>query len=251
MKIAPSGPRPLSDLYEVGGVPVVMHELNELGLLDLTAITISGPLDEVITTTPAADGEVCRRHDDPFSPEGALRVLKGNIAPSGSVVKKSAVDHGMMTHTGPARVFDSEEEAIKAIYGGAIVEGDVVVIRYEGPKGGPGMREMLAPTSAIVGMGLSTSVALITDGRFSGASKGPCVGHVSPEAAAGGPIALIHEGDEVTVDIEGGALVLHVDDEVLAERRAEWTEPAPKFEHGVLARYAMLVSSADEGAILP
>ena len=164
------------------------------------------------------------------------------------MVKRSAVAPEMMTHTGPARVFDGEEDAIAAIYAGKIVAGDVVVIRYEGPKGGPGMREMLTPASSIVGMGLSTSVALITDGRFSGATKGPAVGHVSPEAAAGGPIALIEEGDQVTVDIEGGALTLGVDDAELERRRAAWTPPAPKHDHGVLAKYAKLVSSADKGA---
>ncbi len=249
VKLQPSGPRPLSDLYQVGGVPVVMHELAALGLLDERALTCMGPLPEYLANcTRGADGEVCRTHDNPFSPVGALRVLHGNIAPDGGIVKKSAVDPSMLTHTGPARVFNSEEEACDAINAGAIHPGDVVVIRYEGPKGGPGMREMLTPTSAICGMGLSTSVALITDGRFSGATKGPAVGHVSPEAAAGGPIALIEEGDQITVDIEGGALTLHVDDEELEARRQHWVAPAPKHDHGVLAKYARLVSSADEGA---
>ena len=249
VKLAPSGPRPLSDLYEAGGVPVVMHELAELGLLDRSALTCMGPLDEYLRDcTRPADGEVCRAHDNPFSPVGALRVLHGNIAPNGAIVKKSAVDPSMLEHTGPARVFESEEEACAAINAGRIVAGDVVVIRYEGPKGGPGMREMLTPTSAICGMGLSTSVALITDGRFSGATKGPAVGHVSPEAAAGGPIALIEEGDLITVDIEGGALTLQVDDDELACRRAAWQPPVQKHDHGVLAKYAKLVSSADEGA---
>ena len=185
---------------------------------------------------------------NPFSAQGALKVLHGNIAPGGAIVKKAAVDPSMMRHTGPARVFDSEESACDAISAGSIRPGDVVVIRYEGPKGGPGMREMLTPTSAICGMGLSSSVALITDGRFSGATKGPAVGHVSPEAAAGGPIALICEGDSVTVDIEGGALTLNVSDEELEARRAAWVAPAPKHDHGVLAKYAKMVSSADEGA---
>ena len=249
VKLQPSGPRPLIDLYAVGGVPVVMHELNELGLLDESAITCMGPLPEYIANcTKPADGEVCRKHDNPFSKVGALRVLHGNIAPDGGIVKKSAVDPSMLTHTGPARCFNSEEEACEAIFAGEIKPGDVVVIRYEGPKGGPGMREMLTPTSAIVGMGLSKSVALLTDGRFSGASKGPCVGHVSPEAAAGGPIALIEDGDQVTVDIEGGKLELHVSDEELAARRAAFVAPAPKHNHGVLAKYAKLVSSADKGA---
>ena len=249
VKLQPSGPRPLIDLYAVGGVPVVMHELNELGLLDESALTCMGPLPEYISNcTKPADGEVCRTHDNPFSKVGALRVLHGNVAPDGGIVKKSAVDPSMLTHTGPARCFNSEEEACKAIFAGEIKAGDVVVIRYEGPAGGPGMREMLTPTSAIVGMGLSKSVALITDGRFSGASKGPCVGHVSPEAAAGGPIALIEDGDEITVDIEGGEINLHVDDEELARRRAVFVAPAPKHNHGVLAKYAKLVSSADKGA---
>ena len=251
VKLQPSGPRPLIDLYAVGGVPVVMHELAELGLLDNEALTCMGPLPAYIANcTKPADGEVCRTHDNPFSKVGALRVLHGNIAPAGGIVKKSAVDPSMLTHTGPARCFNSEEEACDAIFAGKIKPGDVVVIRYEGPKGGPGMREMLTPTSAIVGMGLSKSVALITDGRFSGASKGPCVGHVSPEAASGGPIALIEDGDEITVDIEGGKLELHVSDEDLAARRAAFVAPAPKHNHGVLAKYAKLVSSADKGAFV-
>ena len=249
VKLQPSGPRPLIDLYAVGGVPVVMHELNDLGLLDESALTCMGTLPEYIKNcTKPADGEVCRTHDNPFSKVGALRVLHGNVAPDGGIVKKSAVDPSMLTHTGPARCFNSEEEACKAIFAGEIKAGDVVVIRYEGPAGGPGMREMLTPTSAIVGMGLSKSVALITDGRFSGASKGPCVGHVSPEAAAGGPIALIEDGDEITVDIEGGEINLHIDDEELARRRDAFVAPAPKHNHGVLAKYAKLVSSADKGA---
>ena len=251
VKLQPSGPRPLIDLYAVGGVPVVMHELAELDLLDTSALTCMGTLPEYLKgCTKPADGEVCRTHDNPISPVGALRVLHGNIAPDGGIVKKAAVDPSMMKHTGPARCFDSEEEACEAIFGGKINPGDVVVIRYEGPAGGPGMREMLTPTSAICGMGLSTSVALITDGRFSGASKGPCIGHVSPEAAAGGPIAFIHEGDMVTVDIEGGKLDVDVSDEEMAARRASFTAPAPKHNHGVLAKYAKLVSSADKGAYI-
>ena len=249
VKLAPSGPRPLTDLYQVGGVPVVMRELAELGLLDRSVLTCMGPLDTYLETcTKPADGEVVRAHDDPFSPVGALRVLHGNLAPDGAIVKKSAVDPSMLAHTGPARVFDSEEAACEAIDAGAIEPGAVVVIRYEGPKGGPGMREMLTPTSSIVGRGLSTSVALVTDGRFSGATKGPAVGHVSPEAAAGGPIALVEEGDLVTVDIEDGALTLNVDGAELERRRAAWQPPAPKHDHGVLAKYARLVSSADKGA---
>ena len=251
VKLQPSGPRPLIDLYAVGGVPVVMHELAELGLLDTNALTCMGSIPEYLERCGRpADGEVVRTHDNPFSKVGALRVLHGNIAPDGGIVKKAAVDPSMMTHTGPARCFDSEEEACDAIFGGKINPGDVVVIRYEGPAGGPGMREMLTPTSAICGMGLSTSVALITDGRFSGASKGGCIGHVSPEAAAGGPIALIHEGDMITVDIEGGRLDVDVSDEELEARRASFVAPAPKHDHGVLAKYAKLVSSADKGAYI-
>ena len=249
VKLQPSGPRPLIDLYAVGGVPVVMHELGEAGLLDRSALTVMGTMDEYLANcTKPADGEVCRTHDNPFSKVGALRVLHGNVAPNGGIVKKSAVDPSMLTHTGPARCFDSEEQACEAIFAGKINPGDVVVIRYEGPAGGPGMREMLTPTSAIVGMGLSKSVALLTDGRFSGASKGPCVGHISPEAAAGGPIALIQDGDQITVDIEGGAITLHVDDDEMAARRAAFVAPVPKHNHGVLAKYAKLVSSADKGA---
>ena len=249
VKLQPSGPRPLIDLYAVGGVPVVMHELGEAGLLDRSALTVMGTMDEYLANcTKPADSEVCRTHDNPFSKVGALRVLHGNVAPNGGIVKKSAVDPSMLTHRGPARCFDSEEQACEAIFAGKINPGDVVVIRYEGPAGGPGMREMLTPTSAIVGMGLSKSVALLTDGRFSGASKGPCVGHISPEAAAGGPIALIQDGDQITVDIEGGSITLHVGDDELAARRAAFVAPAPKHNHGVLAKYAKLVSSADKGA---
>lgn len=249
VKLQPSGPRPLSDLYEVGGVPTVMHELAELGLLDMDALTCMGPMTSYINDfTKAADGEVCRRHDEPFSPVGALKVLYGNLAPNGSIVKKSAVAPSMLSHTGPARVFDSEQEACEAINAGLIVPGDVVVIRFEGPKGGPGMREMLTPTSSIVGMGLSTSVALITDGRFSGATKGPAIGHVSPEAAAGGPIALVEEGDPISIDIEHGTISLDISEEELKRREQVWVAPAPKHDHGVLAKYAKLVSSADEGA---
>ena len=251
VKLQPSGPRPLIDLYAVGGVPVVMQELHELGLLDESALTCMGTVPEYLERCgKPADGEVVRSHHNPFSKVGALRVLHGNIAPDGGIVKKAAVDPSMMRHTGPARCFNSEEEACEAIFGGKIQPGDVVVIRYEGPAGGPGMREMLTPTSAICGMGLSTSVALITDGRFSGASKGGCIGHVSPEAAAGGPIALIQEGDMITVDIEEGKLDVDVSDEEMAARRAAFVPPAPKHNHGVLAKYAKLVSSADKGAYL-
>lgn len=247
--LAPAGDTYMEDLEGAGGVYAVMKELTKKGLLDTSVLTCTGKtlaenLEGVVNRNP----ELIRPIGNPYSADGGIAVLKGNLAPEGCVVKRSAVAPEMMLHTGPARVFNSEEEAIEAIYAGKIVPGDVVVIRYEGPKGGPGMREMLTPTSSIVGMGLSTSVALITDGRFSGATKGPAVGHVSPEAAAGGPIALIEEGDPVTVDIEGGALTLGVDDAELERRRAAWRPPAPKHDHGVLAKYAKLVSSADKGA---
>jgi dihydroxy-acid dehydratase len=227
-----------------------MHELDALNLLDRSAITCTGPMNKYLARTPEADGEVCRKHDNPFSKQGALKVLRGNLAPDGAIVKKGAVDPAMFTHTGPARVFDSEEAACEAINAGVIQAGDVVVIRYEGPRGGPGMREMLTPTASIVGMGLSSSVALITDGRFSGATKGPAVGHVSPEAAAGGSIALVAEGDSITVDIAGGALTLHVSDAELGQRKSSWRPPATAYTQGVLAKYAQLVSSADKGATL-
>ena len=194
--------------------------------------------------------EVVRTKENAYMQTGGLKVMRGNIAPDCGVVKKSAVDEGMRRHSGPARVFDSEDAACEAIFGGAINPGDVVVIRYEGPSGGPGMREMLTPTSAICGMGLDTSVALITDGRFSGATKGPAIGHVSPEAAAGGPIALIHEGDIIDIDIEAGTLDARISNEELDRRRAAWQAPAPKYTTGVLSRYAKLVTSADKGAYL-
>ena len=249
-KLAPSGPRPLTDLYQVGGVPVVMRELAALGLLDRSVLTCMGPLDTYLETcTKPADGEVVRAHDDPFSPVGALRVLHGNLAPDGAIVKKSAVDPSMLAHTGPARVFDSEEAACEAIDAGAIEPGDVVVIRYEGPKGGPGMREMLTPTSSIVGRRPGQPAWRSSPTAASRARRGARpVGHASPEAAAGGPIALVEEGDLVTVDIEDGALTLNVDGAELERRRAAWQPPAPKHDHGVLAKYARLVSSADKGA---
>ena len=251
VKLQPSGPRPLIDLYAVGGVPVVMHELNELGLLDESAITCMGPLPEYIANcTKPADGEVCRKHDNPFSKVGALRVLHGNIAPDGGIVKKSAVDPSMLTHTGPARCFNSEEEACEAIFAGEIKPGDVVVIRYEGPKGGPGMREMLNPTSALAGMKLDTTVALITDGRFSGASRGASIGHVSPEAADGGPIGLIQEGDIISIDIPNASINVNVSEEELARRKAAFVPREPNIKSGWLARYARLVSSANTGAVL-
>ena len=250
VRIAPAGPLHIQDLNDVGGVPAIMHELWDAGVLDRDARTCMGPLEEIVGAYPHADGTVVRRHTDPYSPDGDLKVMHGNLAPDCGVIKKSAVAPDMHRHQGPARVFESEEDACEAIFGGKIVPGDVVVIRYEGPAGGPGMREMLTPTSAICGMGLDKSCALITDGRFSGATKGPAIGHVSPEAAAGGPIALVEDGDIITIDIDAGTLVLEVDDAELARRRAAWQPPAPKYTEGVLSRYAKLVTSADKGAYL-
>ncbi len=250
VRLAPAGPLHIQDLNDVGGVSAIIGELGRSGHLDLTANTCHGTMAEWVEQCPPVDGTVVRHIDNPYSPDGGLKVMRGTLAPDCGVVKKSAVDPSMYKHTGPARVFDSEEAACEAIFGGKINPGDVVVIRYEGPAGGPGMREMLTPTSAICGMGLAKSVALITDGRFSGASKGPCVGHVSPEAAAGGPIALVHEGDQISIDIEAGTLDLLVDEDELARRRAAWEPPAPKYTTGVLSRYAKLVTSADKGAYL-
>ena len=250
VRIAPAGPLHIQDLNDAGGVSAIIGELGRTGHLDMSALTCHGTMAEWVTSCPPVDGEVVRSVDNAYSPDGGLKVMRGSLAPDCGVVKKSAVDPGMWQHSGPARVFDSEEEACKAIFGGEINPGDVVVIRYEGPAGGPGMREMLTPTSAICGMGLASSVALITDGRFSGASKGPCIGHVSPEAAAGGPIALVQEGDVIDIDIQAGTLELRVPEEVLAERRAAWQPPAPKYTTGVLSRYAKLVTSADKGAYL-
>ena len=250
VRLAPAGPLHIQDLNDVGGVSAIIGELGRNGLLDLSANTCHGTMAEWVEQCPPVDGKVVRTIDNAYSPDGGLKVMRGSLAPDCGVVKKSAVDPSMYTHTGPARVFDSEESACDAIFGGKIKPGDVVVIRYEGPAGGPGMREMLTPTSAICGMGLAKSVALITDGRFSGASKGPCVGHVSPEAAAGGPIALVHEGDEIAIDIEAGTLDPLVDEDELERRRAAWEPPAPKYTTGVLSRYAKLVTSADKGAYL-
>ena len=251
VRISPASDLHMEDLYRVGGIPTIMRELDKRGLVARDALTVNGQTaGEIADGARNADGTVVRLEDDPYYAEGGLRVLRGNIAPDGAVVKQSAVPKDMRVHTGPARVFDSEETAVATILEGGIREGDVVVIRYEGPQGGPGMREMLTPTSAIAGMGLSASVALITDGRFSGATKGPAVGHVSPEAASGGPIALIAEGDSITVDIDAATLTLHVADDVLADRRAAWQRPLPRVTTGVLARYAKLVSSADKGAVL-
>ena len=249
--LAPAGPTYMEDLNEAGGVYAVMNELSELGLLHLVCMTVTGKtVGENIKGVENKDTSVIRPLDNPYSKTGGLAVLKGNLAPDGGVVKRSAVAEEMMVHEGPARVFDCEEDAIAAIKGGKIVAGDVVVIRYEGPKGGPGMREMLNPTSAIAGMGLGSSVALITDGRFSGASRGASIGHVSPEAAVGGPIALIEEGDIIAIDIPNMKLDVKVSEEELEARRTKWQPREPKVTSGYLARYASMVTSGNRGAVL-
>ncbi len=249
--LAPAGPTHMQDLYAAGGIAAVQAELVKGGYLDTSLITATGK-----TVGENIEGAVIKNHnavrplDDPYSPTGGLQILWGNIAPDGCVVKRSAVAPEMMCHSGPARVFNSEDEAIDAIYKGQIKAGDVVVIRYEGPKGGPGMREMLNPTSALAGMKLDSTVALITDGRFSGASRGASIGHVSPEAADGGPIGLIEEGDIIAIDIPNASINVQVSEEVLAERRAKLVHPEPKIKSGWLSRYARLVSSANTGAVL-
>ncbi len=249
--LAPAGHTYIEDLNEAGGVYAVMNELNKKGLLHTDLITATGKtVGENIEGCINKNPEVIRPVENPYSETGGIAVLKGNLAPDSAVVKRSAVVEEMLVHEGPARVFDCEEDAIDAIKNGKIVAGDVVVIRYEGPKGGPGMREMLNPTSAIAGMGLGSSVALITDGRFSGASRGASIGHVSPEAAVGGPIALVEEGDVIRIDIPANKLELAVSDEVLAERRKNWQPREPKITTGYLARYANLVTSGNTGAIL-
>ena len=249
--LAPAGAHHVQDLQEAGGVMAVLKEISKLGVLEGDAVTCTGrtlaqSYDGAKNDTP----EVIRPVENPYSKTGGLMVLRGNLAPDGSIVKRSAVAPEMLVHQGPARVFNSEEEAIEAIYAGAVRSGDVVVIRYEGPKGGPGMREMLSPTSAICGMGLDKEVALITDGRFSGATRGAAIGHVSPEAASGGLIGLVEEGDILSIDIPAGKLELLVDEKTIAARRVKWVCPPPNVTKGYLARYAKLVSSANEGAIL-
>ena len=249
--LAPAGPTYMEDLNEAGGVLAVMSELVKKNLLNTDALTVTGKtIGENLVGVKNLNPEVIRPIENPYMQSGGIAVLKGNIAPDTGIVKKSAVVPEMMTHEGPARVFDCEEDAIAAILGGKIVAGDVVVIRYEGPKGGPGMREMLNPTSAIAGMGLGSSVALITDGRFSGASRGASIGHVSPEAAVGGPIALIEEGDIISIDIPNNALNVKVSDEELAKRREKWQPREPKVTTGYLARYRELVTSGNRGAVL-
>ena len=249
--LAPTGPTYMEDLNEAGGVYAVMNELNKLGLLHTECITVTGKtVGENIEGCVNRNPEVIRPVENPYSKTGGIAVLKGNLAPETAVVKRSAVCEEMMVHEGPARVFDCEEDAIEAIKGGKIVAGDVVVIRYEGPKGGPGMREMLNPTSAIAGMGLGSTVALITDGRFSGASRGASIGHVCPEAAVGGPIALVEEGDIIKINIPENKLEIAVSDEVLEERKKNWQPREPKVTTGYLSRYAKMVTSAKRGAVL-
>ena len=250
-KLAPAGPDHIVDLYRAGGVQAVMKELQKKGLIDDSLMTVTGKsVKENLETVKNLDHRIIKDIDAPNSSTGGIAVLFGNIAPKGCVVKRSAVDPSMLKHTGPARVFDSEEEAIDAIYNGKIVKGDVVVIRYEGPKGGPGMREMLNPTSALAGMKLDKDVALITDGRFSGATRGAAIGHVSPEAASQGPIAVIRDGELIDIDINAGTIDLRIDAEEMQRRLDAWQPPQPKVSEGWLARYARLVSSADEGAVL-
>jgi len=250
-RLSPAGSHHIEDLDAAGGVPAVMKELASRGLLDTTLPTVTGhSVGDNIATASNRNPAVVRPISEPYSETGGIAVLFGNIAPEGCVVKRSAVADNMLRHTGPARVFESEEDTIKAIYEGKIKVGDVVVIRYEGPKGGPGMREMLSPTSALAGMGLDKSVCLITDGRFSGATRGASIGHVSPEAAVGGVIALVEEGDTISIDIPGYSIALEVSEEELAKRRAAWTAPAPKITSGWLARYSRLVTSGGRGAVL-
>ncbi len=249
--LAPAGPTYMEDLNEAGGVYAVMNELSKKNLLNLDCMTVTGKtVGENIASCGNRNPEVIRPVENPYSTTGGIAILKGNLAPNSGVVKRSAVAPEMLVHEGPARVFDCEEDAIDAIRGGRIVAGDVVVIRYEGPKGGPGMREMLNPTSAIAGMGLGSSVALITDGRFSGASRGASIGHVSPEAAVGGPIALVREGDIIRIDIPKNRLDVDISAEEMEKRRAEWQPKEPKVTTGYLARYASMVTSGNRGAIL-
>ncbi len=252
-RIAPAGGSRfhMEDLHRAGGIPAVLGELDEAGAVDLDVATVTGKtLRENIAGARSLDLEVIRPASDPYSPKGGLAVMRGSLAPEGSVLKEAAMGEKMRFHRGPARVFDSEEDAIEVIRGGGIKPGDVVVIRYEGPRGGPGMREMLQPTASIAGMGLDDEVLLVTDGRFSGGTRGGAVGHVSPEAAAGGPIALVREGDPIQIDVDGRRLDLIVGEDELERRRREWKAPAPKYDHGVLAVYSRLVGSAASGAVI-
>ena len=250
-RLSPAGEHRIEDLYAAGGVQAVIKELSKRNLIDLDLMTVTGhKIRTNIENVQVLDYDVIRPIEDPYSETGGIAVLRGNLAPNGAVVKRSAVAPEMMVHEGPARVFDSEEDAFAAILGGKIKKGDVIVIRYEGPKGGPGMKEMLSPTSAIAGMGLDKDVALLTDGRFSGATRGASIGHISPEAMEGGPIAAVHEGDIISINIPEGVLDVKISDEELQSRMSRWNTPEPKIKKGYLARYARMVSSADKGAIL-
>ena len=250
-KLAPAGEHHVQELYEAGGVQAVMKELAKRDLINLDLMTVTGEnVGENIKDAQVKNSEVIRDIDNPYSQTGGIAILKGNLAPDGAVVKRSAVSTQMLIHRGPARVFDSEDQAIGAIYGGKVNKGDVLVIRYEGPKGGPGMREMLSPTSAIAGMGLDKDVALITDGRFSGATRGASIGHVSPEAMEGGVIAILKENDIINIDIPKGKLNVEISDGEIADRLKDWKAPEPRIKKGYLGRYAKLVSSSNTGAIL-
>ncbi|MBM3713362.1 MAG: dihydroxy-acid dehydratase, partial [Actinobacteria bacterium] len=250
-RISPAGNCHIEDLYFAGGIKALMKELYDNGILNGDLLTVTGKSVRVnISSAEILNMEIIKPFGKPYSKDGGLAVLWGNIAPEGCVVKKSAVDPSMMKHSGNARIFNSEEEAMEAILNGRIIKGDVIVIRYEGPKGGPGMREMLAPTSAISGIGLDRDVALITDGRFSGATRGASIGHISPEASKGGPIAFIEEGDTIEIDISQNKINVLVDDEELSRRKQKWTPPEPKIQEGYLFRYSKLVTSAARGAVL-
>ena len=248
--MSPGGPHHIQDLDRAGGIYALMNLLNAHGLIDASALTVSGlPLSNELPRHPVLDPEVIRPYESPYHAQGGLAILKGNLAPSGSVVKQSAVDPSMRNHRGPAKVFNSEEDAVEAILGGKIRKGDVIVIRYEGPRGGPGMREMLSPTSAIAGMGLDKDVALLTDGRFSGGTRGASIGHISPEAAQGGPIAIVQDGDEIEINIDEKRLTLHLSKDEIDRRMAAWKPLEPKIKIGYMARYARMVRSADSGAV--
>jgi dihydroxy-acid dehydratase len=249
-KLSPAGAHHIEDLEAAGGVQAVMKEISKLGVIDGKALTVSGPVAKNLKEAKVWDYSVIRPVKNPYSPDGGLAIIKGNLAPDGGVVKRSAVAPNMLVNEGRARVFESEDDAIEAILGGKIKAGDVIVIRYEGPKGGPGMREMLAPTSALAGMGLAESVALLTDGRFSGGSRGAAIGHISPEAAEGGPIALVKEGDRIAIDIPKRKITLRVSAEELKKRKKAWKAPKPKIQSGYLSRYASLVTSGSTGAVL-
>ncbi len=249
-KLSPAGAHHIEDLEAAGGVQAVMKEISKLGVIDGKALTVSGPVAKNLKGAKVWDYSVIRPVKNPYSPDGGLAIIKGNLAPDGGVVKRSAVAPNMLVNEGRARVFESEDDAIEAILGGKIKAGDVIVIRYEGPKGGPGMREMLAPTSALAGMGLAESVALLTDGRFSGGSRGAAIGHISPEAAEGGPIALVKEGDRIAIDIPKRRITLRVSAEELKKRKKAWKAPKPKIQSGYLSRYASLVTSGSTGAVL-